>query len=419
LLVEKMKRKSREVRSVLLEIDDMTFLARSGLSRALFNGIVEKVNETQSMVPSHFFDALLMCRHNFTWEAAAGFAVDGYVDPRTLQTRFKTVANQIAASTLVDPTVRYNSADVRFPLVTAILDGTPIPCRAQFSSTDTELFGNRVATFSGKRKFKCWNVELWSTVCGIPLGFRGPMEGSQHDATLFQGLPPPFPHRIGELFIADSGYMGLDHCLVPFKEGEREDYGGEEVVNRGDGPTTIRATWNVFHRQLRSRIERTNSWMTKYRFFLHTERDKEWVKNALTIVIAVEYYNRLRMPNPYTVPGHLDPQSEQQRMYWSCDWVNNPICTCGLTDKTTVENCKMARPRLCKRLLDLNYFPAPLPPRKNREKRSRANSRENSESAGEEIFIDPSYVVVPMMNIVEDGVNLHLAAFDFLDENPL
>jgi hypothetical protein len=79
----------------------------------------------------------------------------------------------------------------------------------------------------------------------------------------------------------------------------------------------------------------------------------------------------------------------------------------------------MARPRLCKRLLDLNYFPAPLPPRKNREKRSRANSRENSESAGEEIFIDPSYVVVPMMNIVEDGVNLHLAAFDFLDENPL
>jgi hypothetical protein len=28
--------------------------------------------------------------------------------------------------------------------------------------------------------------------------------------------------------------------------------------------------------------------MTKYRFFLHTERDKEWVKNALTIVIAVQ-----------------------------------------------------------------------------------------------------------------------------------
>ena len=109
----------------------------------------------------HLLDSLLLWRCNFTWDHLACFSSAG-VDEREHRRRFNTVADAIVASkgNGVDLATRFNNIDGRFPGATLLVDGCPIPCRAQGGTYRTKGGKKSIKNYSVKYRLKCWKMEL-------------------------------------------------------------------------------------------------------------------------------------------------------------------------------------------------------------------------------------------------------------------
>jgi hypothetical protein len=359
------------------EMTQRLWEARIGFSQKMFRKICSLIPNDNVEQRRKIYDALQMCKHNFTWDAAAAFSCrKDKVDERTMRRYFTEAAAAVRSGDILTPGIRFNDKDRRFPYVTAVVDGTPIPTRWNFRRHNTLLTKRKSATYSGKDHFKSWHVELWSTVSGIPIGFRGPIEGSQHDATLFYSEPPPFEHKARELFAMDIGYLGLPHALTPYKKNELEEYGGEDAVVRTNDGMVLprRRVWNKSLGMLRSRIERVNSWMMKYRFFQYCDHDADWLKDAMTIVIAFEHYRYKCRPSAYQDPpiGWVKDDGMNDEIDWSAP--RNLKCTCGMApgNNDLVRRGKNARRMFSDRLQELQYMPFSKKPKNRKRSRSPA-----------------------------------------------
>ena len=163
--------------------------------------------------------------------------------------------------------------------VTCMLDVTTIPCRAR-KPREAPDGTTRGSTYSGKHRQHCFKVEVWLTLAGVPFFFRGPVVGSMHDAKIYMSTSvhrtPLFTHHEDEMFLADLGYIGCAHCLVPYKK-------------TGCGLTDDEKRVNERISLIRSRIERRFAHFDKFRFLHGTDHDISWVRDAFQIVSVVTY----------------------------------------------------------------------------------------------------------------------------------
>lgn len=166
--------------------------------------------------------------------------------------------------------------------VTAQVDGTVIPVRQREKikvwNTDDEAWQSRDLNFSGKHGEICVKFEVWATMDGIPFWVRGGVPGSWHDARLFDSHRFPFfEHFENELFCADLGYLGLDHCWCP------------EKAKHGVAMTDDDAKFNQRHSLLRSRIEQLFAWLDVFRVFSFCDHNEEYLHGAVSIATNIFY----------------------------------------------------------------------------------------------------------------------------------
>ena len=215
------------------------------------------------------------------------------------------------------------------------------------------------------------------TMLGVPFAFRGPVPGSHHDVKFFgPGLPPlPFPHLCGEMFLADSGYFGYPHMLLPFKKSEDEgkqdwcdierDESGQAIkmcrVDRSSArpkmknkTISLRRYWNKAHSKYRSRIERTYAWWLKYACTTQCDKGPEFLKDAFTIMIAWEFFLQQTKGQ-----GHYAKELPS-----SHDWSTDTWCNCGVyKDPVAARNACSKRRSNAQHLKSLHLVPVPRPPK--------------------------------------------------------
>jgi hypothetical protein len=222
---------------------------------------------------------------------AAGYLCSPPVDQRTIQRWFKDLAHAIKEKPILNPNMRFMHLHPSWPMVTAQVDCTTVACRHRHTvtmeDTESDADGNVVShkkdqTYSGKHRDHVWKFEVWTTHQGLPVAFRGPVFGSIHDAKVFHGAGEPFFHFEGELFLADGGYQGCGHCLVPVKKGVRNEL------------TADQRRFNRHHRLLRSRVERTFAWLDKFRIMAMTDHDKDFMGDAMLIILSVTFLTAQR-----------------------------------------------------------------------------------------------------------------------------
>jgi hypothetical protein len=107
----------------------------------------------------------------------------------------------------------------------------------------------RDETYSGKYRTHVMKFEIWTTLYGVPFFFRGPFPGSHHDTRMCRS-GRFFPEYLN----ADLGYVGLPHMVTPFKSTDATKPQATTVKDFDQNIQTVR-----------SRIERTFGWMTKWK----------------------------------------------------------------------------------------------------------------------------------------------------------
>ncbi len=152
--------------------------------------------------------AFVLIKLNCTWDDLAAIARRS---EKALRRDFCDTAKAVRDANIVDANIRFRVNDANFPFVTALVDGSPVPCRQKQTGDSNN--------YAPKYKVLAMKVELWTTVTGVPFAWRGPVSGSHHDTEIMQ-QPLPFHHRRNELFLTDLGYVGCMHCLTPFKSNE-------------------------------------------------------------------------------------------------------------------------------------------------------------------------------------------------------
>ena len=297
-------------------------------------------------------DSMLMLINNLTWDSLQAVSVRG-VNERQLRRDFDCTARRVAARwfDVVDPQVRFSHTTPLLPYVTAILDGSPIPCRATGGPHQTASGATTIKNFNGKYRIRCAKVEVWTTLQGVPIGFRGPVHGKNHDMSSFSPETPlPFTHLKSELFLGDSGYFGAAHQLLPFKKNEAC---GQELLD--DGATTYLRYWNSVHSQYRSRVERFFAWSLRWKFLSACDHNLEWLRNAMVIHIAFEHRARLNMPLPYPQEPLPSRINFSKMLVCNCNG-------CGEGKDFLVVGPKRLRSEFALRLWKKNYKPPRLKP---------------------------------------------------------
>ena len=101
--------------------------------------------------------------------------------------------------------------------------------------------------------------------------------------------------------MADLGYIGCAHCLVPYKK-------------IGRGLTKSQKQLNQRISLIRSRIERCFAHFDRFRFFHGTDHDIPWVRDALQIVSVVTYgllANKPQYDFDSMIYSSLKPKSDE------------------------------------------------------------------------------------------------------------
>ena len=147
--------------------------------------------------------SLCMCALNCTWEQLHDLQGlwtspnDPPVSIRALREDFSRTAKLLSSPHLMNPNLRFQHGVPWLSDVTCIVDVTTIPCRARkkhtvWDSTRGE-YVQKDATYSGKHHEHCFKVEFWMTLAGVPFFFRGPVNGTIHDAKGLSGRVIRFP----------------------------------------------------------------------------------------------------------------------------------------------------------------------------------------------------------------------------------
>ena len=188
---------------------------------------------------------------------------------------------------VVDPRIRFRDYRPELPDITCVVDGTPIP-----SSGDVSVLKNH------KYKYPCWKFEVYFTVAGIPFSIKGPFVPSDHDAKIFadkHGCPTrqiPFDHWEEEAFLGDKGYIGLPHCVTPFKGG------GDATAEEGeDGELPL---WKyLVNKQMHNPpayIEHGFADMKRHDMFRCNRRGVDTLYKYARLYLDAEYLKALRSP---------------------------------------------------------------------------------------------------------------------------
>ena len=247
------------------------------------------------------------------------------VGERQCRYNFYAVAEVIQqfSTLLAPPQDRLNDCAKNLPYVTALLDGSPIPCRMRGGDHTTKKGKKTIKNWCTKYKFRCVKVEMWVSLQGKPLAFRGPIHGVRHDMQFWKeptGTLPgiPFPHFRTENFLADHGYWGkTPHTLLPFKKIEVE---GMAPIHPGAKPT-LRRYWNKVHSLYRSRVERCFAWWTAWKFTQQCNHGELWLRMAMHIMVAVQHFIMvIEEHRPY------DDIMDDGRLWGSAS--HHPMCTC-------------------------------------------------------------------------------------------
>ena len=166
--------------------------------------------------------SLAMCALNCTWEQLYDLQ-PMWIAPetpplsiRTLRDDFSRIAELCRSPALMNPKLRFEHGISWLSDVTCMMDVTTIPCRARKPRDvwDEALQEKKTkdSTYSGKHRERCFKVEFWLTLAGVPIFFRGPVPGSVHDAKIYKERTTHgaflFDQHEQEMFLADLGYVG-------------------------------------------------------------------------------------------------------------------------------------------------------------------------------------------------------------------
>ena len=273
--------------------------------------------------------SMCMCALNCAWQQLCELQ-PMWISPesppvsiRTLRKDFHRVADLCCSLHLMNPKLRFKHGISWLTDVACMLDVTTIPCRSRMPQKKFDPVENKMktkdATYSGKHREHCFKVEFWLTLSGVPFCFRGPIVGSYHDAKIYKNTlthgTPLFDHHNQELFLADLGYIGCDHCFVPYKAPVRG------VL------TDKQRHFNNVHSWIRSIIERCFAHFDKFCFFHGTDHDRAWLKSALKIV-SVAVYGLLAAEPQYDFDGVINSDLKEIDESSFC-WCSKG---CGIVD---------------------------------------------------------------------------------------
>ncbi|CUG87327.1 unnamed protein product [Bodo saltans] len=267
-----------------------------------------------------------IAKNNLTNDAAAALTqlfCGKAVSEREVRRKLTEVYKLARSSCLLDASVRFRprELDGRFPGVTGIVDVTTICCR-EVGATP----GHPDATWSGKHRSHVYKIEMWTTMQGTPFFMTDALKGRPHDAAIFVSQSK-FAHYNGEKFLADLGYVGMNHVVHEYKKGE--------------DPDDVATGFNDQVRMVRSRVERTFAWLDAYQIFHGTSRYQECVTGLVYICAALEQRRRMASPPLYDV-WVAAPRR---------DWSAVPRCNCHwVKDAAHVEDAKNYRKHLIEHL---------------------------------------------------------------------
>lgn len=345
--------------------------------------------------------ALAVIANNLKWTAAAevfGLLTGQDTCPRSARRYFEEVAD--VCQKIPQKGLRFVQREKLFPGATAIVDGTVVPCRAHRSEIalqkkcgaswveckpppsivgtweEDNWFEDEVKkcvedrdpkyrlvrvdrTYSGKHQDRCWKFDVFVTMGGVPFHFRGPVPGAVHDKKLYE-YATLFEHGEDEEVLADLGYVGARHCIVPFK-GEV----GEEQHH-----------YNNHHAVVRSRIERFFAYLNVFKVFRGTDMEEENISRCMTIAIAIMFC--------------LLAKSPQYEVEAPAQLAHQKACHCNSTLKHVAQfDPDKIREAYCAALKDV-----PCEPKKSRKRSRRKESWLEESYHDWKAGVDPSAVVL-------------------------
>lgn len=182
-----------------------------------------------------------------------------------------------------------------------------------------------------------------------------------------QEVTIPFPHLTCEWWLGDSGYVGANHCLLPFKKNEEEGRLelGRAVLEDGSHialaspdetslPVTAMEYWNKVHAKFRSRVERKFShFATRWRWTEYCRFDEKRAELAMAITVAIEAWCGFAEGSPYR-----DFQPAQSDLW------KGPLqrCLCVKGDVDLLRRTKEQRMKQCQEFFyTLQYVPTSMP----------------------------------------------------------
>jgi hypothetical protein len=233
-------------------------------------------------------------------EASQSLWTDSPVTEKTLRNDFARIGLLFNNQGFMDPMLRFAHGMSALPGVTGMLDGMVVKCRDLERGYKDDDDSKKVdRTFSGKHRIHCYKFEVFVSLLGVPLFFRGPVRGSVHDAALFKkncvGSRPLFHHHKEEMWLGDLGYIGCEHCLVPYKKS-----------SKSKGLDDTQKSYNDRHGLVRSRVERFFKCMREYRVFQETEHHPQFLKDCAALVLNIMYLTTANAPHYNDCEGNIN-----------------------------------------------------------------------------------------------------------------
>jgi len=307
--------------------------------RALFERVAEKMNAVNER-PRHedlraFYSSFAAVATGVTWDQLVEMQpcwltrVEAPVSERVLRDDFKRVVLLLERFPLMNPELRFRYYHPAFPAVTAMLDATVVHVRSRRPCEVAAQVATKDANYSGKHKMICFKAEVWCTMNGIPIAFRGVTEGSVHDTRLFKSgrcadgtREHLLDHAKGEYWLADLGYQGCAHCLVPFKH----------AAGQEDLPAAEKK-FNTHHARIRSRIERLFALLDVFRCFTYCEHEAEWLTGAFRIALNALHVILASKPQ-YSDCATFTAQEAKAALHHEECWCDKG---CGVHPDTTAQ----------------------------------------------------------------------------------
>lgn len=205
-----------------------------------------------------------------------------------------------------------------FPLVTCIVDGVPVYCRACDSF------------YNGKKKRKYINFQCCCSVVGRPLVRCTGRPGRINDTKAFEQCPFKGPHYKLEQVQADGGYPACAHCVYPYYQ-ERDETDGKkrskadrkkEKKSFTPADRVRNDVYNKALRHSRTIVEIMFGMFQRHRFMSGSQYRVPTVCLLFNLMFEMEKIRYDRRPHEMhktKAREHADPQKRKAAMGGVCD----------------------------------------------------------------------------------------------------